>query len=185
MTKIAILAATESEISPVRAFFGDRFTYVATGIGIASTTIETLAAIDVEKPNLVLQIGIAGAIDRGLAIGQAVVVSRDYIADIGAWRGESGFERFATPTFEYPYVVDGFDSVTARTVSTACAPWIEDESQIETMEGAAFMAAAKLRGVRFMQMRVISNYVDEPRGQWSVDQSIAAIAAAISRLLKL
>lgn len=183
MTKIAILAATAAELEPVKARFGDKYIYSVTGIGVLETAISTLKTVAEHHPNLLLQVGIAGAVSREIELLQAVVVSRDYIADMGAWRGEAGFEKFDTTVIEYPYIVDGFDSVRARTVTTACANWIADDSQIETMEGAAFMAAAASQSVRFMQLRVISNYIDTPRKEWLVPQAIEAIPDAIAKLL--
>lgn len=184
MTKIVIITATNAEIEPIVSYFGDKFSYVVSGIGSLATAIATIRAIDEHKPNLVLQVGIAGAVDRSLNISQAVVVARDYVADLGAFRGAT-FEVFESTVVEYPYIVDGFESVTARTVNVACANFLGDDSQIETMEGAAFMLSAKSRGVRFMQMRTISNYVDEPRGEWRVKEAIDSLPLAVARLLNL
>lgn len=185
MTKITIIAATEAETAPIMSYFGDKLTYCVSGIGPVSSAIATMKAIAEHKPNLVLGVGIAGAVDRGLEIAQAVIVSRDYIADLGAIRSDGRFEKFDSPIVEYPYVVDGFSCVRARTVSVACAPFIDDDSQIETMEGASMMLTAKALGVRFMQMRTISNYVDDRRENWQIERAIQALPAAVARLLKI
>lgn len=185
MTKIAIIAATQTELAPVRAAFGDTYIYSVSGIGSTATAIATLSLIATHQPHLIVQVGIAGAISTDLAPLESVVVARDYQADLGAWRGDR-FEPFESAVVEYPYVVDGFRSVSARTVATACATWIDDDSEIETMEGAAFMiAASSYTGyrVRFMQMRVISNYVAQPRCEWMVAEAITAIPSALGRLL--
>ena len=182
MTKIALLAATEAEIAPLVSVFGDRFVYKTTGVGPSAAAIGTAELVAAERPNLVVNVGIAGAVDRSLELGEAVLVCRDYAADLGAWRGDR-FEPFAGEIIEWPYVVEGFRSVRARTVSTACAPWIADDSQIESMEGFGAMAAAKRLGVRTMQLRIISNYVDQPRAEWRVAEAIAALPAAVARLL--
>lgn len=184
MTKIIITTATELEMTPIMSYFGDKFIYNITGIGPVNCAISTIQAISEHHPNLILQVGIAGAVDCSLELCESVIVSSDYMADIGAWRG-SGFERFDTQLIDYPYIVDGFRSVAARTVSTACATWINDESAIESMEGAAFMQAAKAMGCRYMQMRTISNYVHQPRSEWRVAQAVAALPAAVERLLQM
>lgn len=187
MTKIAIIAATEAELAPVRGAFGDAYIYSVTGIGPAATAVATLSLISNHQPHLIVQVGIAGAISPHIALLEPVVVARDYQGDLGAWRGDGiGFVPFDSAVIEYPYVVDGFRSVRARTVTTACAPWIDDDSEIETMEGAAFMiAASSYTGyrVRFMQMRVISNYVTQPRHEWMVAEAIAELPSALGRLL--
>ncbi|MEG1371506.1 MAG: hypothetical protein RSD75_04100 [Mucinivorans sp.] len=184
MTKITIIAATDAEITPIMSYFGDKLTYLVSGIGPVASAIAVGRAMKDFAPNLVLGVGIAGAIDHSLAIGQAVIVARDYVADLGAFRGDK-FEKFDSPVVEYPYIVDGFQSVTARTVSSACAPFIDDQSQIETMEGAALMLAAKTIGVRFMQLRTISNYVDSPRSAWQIERAIELLPPAIAQLLKI
>lgn len=182
MTKIALIAATEAEIAPLVSVFGDRFAYKVTGIGPVAAAIGTAELIAQEKPNLVVNIGIAGAIDPSLALCQAVLVCRDYMADVGAWRAER-FEHFTTEIIEWPYVTEGFANVQARTVSGACAHYIVDESQIESMEGAAVMGMAKRLGVRVMQLRILSNYVGQPRAEWRISDAIAALPDALGRLL--
>lgn len=184
MTKITIIAATELEMTPIMSYFGDKFTYYVSGVGPVASAIATMKAIAEHKPNLVLGVGIAGAVDRELQIEEAVIVARDYIADLGAIRGDGHFEAFDSPRVEYPYIVDGFRSVRARTVSVACAPFIADDSQIETMEGASMMLTAKALGVRFMQLRTISNYVDDKREHWQIERAVQALPAAVARLLK-
>lgn len=182
MTKIALIAATEAEIAPIVSVFGDRFRYKVTGIGPVAAALGVAELIAEHHPNLVVNVGIAGAIDDRLTLGQAVLVCRDYVADVGAWRG-GRFERFETEVIEWPYVVEGFLGVRARTVSGACAPYIIDDSQIESMEGAAVMAGAKKAGVRVMQLRTLSNYIQQPRDQWQIKEAIAALPTAVGRLL--
>lgn len=182
MTKITIFAATELEIAPVVSYFGDRFAYCVTGVGSAATAVAVMQNLVQNKPNLALQVGIAGAIDHSLAIAGSVVVSRDYVADMGAFR-DGNFVQFESEVAEYPYVTDGFRNVTARTVNAACTPYIKDDAQIETMEGAAFMMAARTSGVRFMQIRTISNYIDTPRAEWQIERAVAALPPTVARLL--
>ncbi|MEG0656560.1 MAG: hypothetical protein RR465_06035 [Mucinivorans sp.] len=186
MTKITIIAATQAEIAPIVSCFGDKFDYIVSGIGSLSTAIAVMRAVRDFAPNLVLGVGVAGAIDRSLSLGQAVIVARDYVADLGAFRGQAHekFEHFESQVVEYPYVVDGFTSVSARTVNAACGLFVDDHSQIETMEGAALMLTAKALGVRFMQLRTISNYVDSPRVEWQIAHAIELLPSAVARLLK-
>lgn len=184
MTKITIFAATELEIAPVMSCFGDRFAYCVTGVGSAATAVSVMQNLAQNKPNLALQVGIAGAIDHSLTIAGAVVVSRDYVADLGAFR-DGNFVQFESEVTEYPYVTDGFRKVTARTVNAACTPYINDNAQIETMEGAAFMMAARANAVRFMQIRTISNYIDTPRAEWKTDLAVAALSGAVARLFNI
>lgn len=184
MTKITIFAATELEMAPLMSVFGDRFSYCTTGVGSTATTMAVMLNLAQSKPHLALGVGIAGAIDHSIAIGEAVIVNRDYVADLGAFR-DGNFVQFDSEVVQYPYVTDSFRSVSARTVNAACTPYIKDAAQIETMEGAAFMMAARASTARFMHLRTISNYIDTPRAEWQVERALAALPTAVARLLNI
>jgi nucleoside phosphorylase len=52
------------------------------------------------------------------------------------------------------------------------------------MEGFAVLRAAALAGVPALELRAISNAVDEPdRAQWRFDDAFAALRDAVARLL--
>ena len=52
------------------------------------------------------------------------------------------------------------------------------------MEGFAVLRAAALAGVPAVEVRVVSNAVDEPdRARWQLDEALAALADAVPRLL--
>jgi len=52
------------------------------------------------------------------------------------------------------------------------------------MEGFAVLRAAALAGVPAVEVRVVSNEVDElDRAQWQFEEALAALAEAVPRLL--
>jgi nucleoside phosphorylase len=52
------------------------------------------------------------------------------------------------------------------------------------MEGFGVLRAAALAGVPAVELRAISNVVDEPdRSKWRFDDAFAALAAAVARLV--
>jgi nucleoside phosphorylase len=52
------------------------------------------------------------------------------------------------------------------------------------MEGFAVLRAAELAGVPALEVRAVSNEIDEPdRGRWRFDDALAALATALPRLL--
>jgi futalosine hydrolase len=56
--------------------------------------------------------------------------------------------------------------------------------EVEAMEGFAVLRAAELAGVPGVEVRAVSNEVDEPdRGRWRFDDALAALEAALPRLL--
>jgi nucleoside phosphorylase len=55
---------------------------------------------------------------------------------------------------------------------------------VEAMEGFAVLRAAELAGVPALEVRAVSNEIDEPdRGRWRFDDALAALATALPRLL--
>src|SRR5919204_530406 len=55
---------------------------------------------------------------------------------------------------------------------------------VEAMEGFGVLRAAALAGVPAVEVRAISNAVDETdRGRWQFDDALAALADALPRLL--
>jgi len=186
MSRIVILAATENEIAGCRDIEG--LIPVVTGIGATNTAIATMSAVKGYWPALMIQIGIAGAYGRNLPLGEAVLVASDRQADLGAWRGDrfEAFENHA-PLIECPWIPDvrwKKPIVRAQSVNCAASPLVATElAEIETMEGAAFFAAAAECEVKFLQLRTISNYVDTPREVWEVERAIAALPGALRELL--
>jgi hypothetical protein len=56
--------------------------------------------------------------------------------------------------------------------------------EVEAMEGFAILRAASLAGVPAVEVRAVSNEVDDTdRAQWRFDDALAALAEAIPRLL--
>ena len=55
---------------------------------------------------------------------------------------------------------------------------------VEAMEGFAVLRAAALAGVPAVEVRAVSNEIDEPdRARWRFDDALAALEAAVPRLL--
>ena len=90
---IAILAATEREMQPVEKAIGERlhslrhhgFRFVVTGVGLMHSTHTMTRAFAAHRPDLAIQVGIAGAFDTKVhAPGSTVVVRAETLGDVGA-----------------------------------------------------------------------------------------------------
>jgi nucleoside phosphorylase len=58
------------------------------------------------------------------------------------------------------------------------------DCEVEAMEGFAVLWAARLVGVPAVEVRAVSNAIDEPdRERWRFDDALAALDAALPRLL--
>jgi hypothetical protein len=56
--------------------------------------------------------------------------------------------------------------------------------EVEAMEGFAVLRAAELGGVPAVEVRAVSNEIDEPdRARWRFDDALAELEAALPRLL--
>lgn len=184
-----IIAATEPEIRECRTT-AKECNFVVSGMGATNTAIATVAAIEMYRPKLIIQIGIAGALDRSIEIGEVLFVESDYQADLGAWRDEQ-FVHFDTPliTVHNPTTLRG---VRAQSVNAACTRGFGCSNnngylaQIESMEGAAFFqAASAYDSLQFVQIRSVSNYTDSIRSQWKIGQAISVLADTLNNLLHI
>lgn len=198
-TTVAILTATELEQKPLRELLGDSYArhelqwYVG-GMGAGATAAATLRIIRDQRPGLIIQAGIAGALPRKhLAVTDTVLVGSDYQADLGAWRPETGcFEPFGTlPEAEVivcPYAEplrEHLRVVAARSANSACSPLpLRGGEALESMEGAAFFEVCRAEKVSFLQVRSVSNRVGDPRAQWRIPEALDALSDGVRKLLE-
>ncbi len=180
MTQILFIAATQEETAAVKQALGNDTVVVQSGIGNVPTMINTLQAIRRYKPQMVVQVGTAGAVTKDLKVGEVVIVCEDSNSDLGAYRPKSGlFEPFEQELYLSDFVAEGYQRVSARTVTCACTPYQRDEKQIETMEGAGFMAMAACEGVAFAQIRTVSNYTDDNIEDWREAEALESLSEAL------
>ncbi len=131
---------------------------------------------------------LAGARPRsGLSKGDTVTVSREYAVDVGTLRGDrfvalpvdgndAGNNFYDNPTPLPPL----FRSVASDTVAVAGTPLrAGSPAEIENMEGAGFFAVCGALGVRFAELRCISNYVGEERSGWRVAEAVGRLAGEV------
>lgn len=183
--KIVVITATATEQTPLLGIAPCHHTieWVISGMGATNATRATLEALGRHSPDVIMQVGIAGAMPHStLSVGEVVQVSRDRQCDLGAWRGDH-FEPFDTPVTTPNLTIAGLRGVSSRSANTACLPPLytaEDIVEIESMEGAAFFdVCAAAEGVRFAQIRSISNRTDQPRHLWEIEKALRNLRGAL------
>ena len=199
------LAGTQSSWPAGRYAGGLDVTYLVAGVGPAHTATELTTALLTQRPDLLLNIGLAGALDPELQLGEVVQVAADSWGDLGVEERDGSFtSAHALGLVDgdaAPYADGGWldvsgvgafaKTVRGVTVSTVhgSAASIEafrerTEAQVETMEGAAACLVALRHGVDLVQLRAISNYV-EPRDRdaWVIEEALAALAEVTDGLL--
>ena len=175
---LLVVAATEKELRG----FGDAAT-LACGIGPVEAALATARALAEGRPDAVLHVGIAGA--RGIEPPALVLGSESVYCDV------------IDPAFTMPRVdrlaPDAELLAAARAalpdalvlpIATCAKVGGGAGYDVEAMEGFGVLRAAALAGVPAVELRAISNAVDEPdRSRWRFDDALDALAAAIKRLV--
>ena len=172
---ILVVAATERELAGA-----DGAAVLACGIGPVEAAVATARALAERRPSRLLHVGIAGA--RGVAAPQLVIGSEAVYEDAaggalvpGRARPDAALLAAARRALPDAHVLPiGTSARVGGT--TGCA--------IEAMEGFAVLRAAELAGVPAVEVRAVSNAIDEPdRSRWRFDDALAALRAALPRLL--
>lgn len=214
MPKKLLVAATSAEImdicgqiEPYKVIeINDNWSVLVTGVGIVPTVFHLAKALTSNHYDHVLNVGLAGAINRSLAIGQTVNVISEEFAFWGAEDHDnflSVFKSGLQSPNEFPFTneklipiksnfglppiqkVSGL-TVQAVTGSLKSVNSLHQNyhSDIETMEGAAVFYVANQLDVPAIQIRSISNYV-EPRNRvnWKIQEALNELTAVVKPLL--
>src|SRR3954465_14877169 len=90
--KVVIVSATEFEVSEIKKSIKSRFassetslsiSFLTTGIGILASGFAISKLLHEEKPQLVIQAGIAGSFDEEIALGDVIVARSEFLGDTG------------------------------------------------------------------------------------------------------
>ena len=164
---ILVVAATEAELAgPVEA---------------AAVTARALAE---RRPGAVLNVGLAGA--TGIDPPTLVIGSESTYCDISGDLAASfpRVERVEPAAHLLEAARAALPEALVRPIGTTAYVGRGVDCEVEAMEGFAVLRASALAGVPAVEVRAISNAVDEPdRGRWQFDDALAALAEAIPRLL--
>jgi len=178
-----------------------------TGVGMPLTAYALTKSLGASKPfDLVINAGIAGALDPELEIGQVVQVKSEQFADLGVEEADGSFTSMhgldLVPSDQYPFMggkltnPDADESflplVEAISVNKVhgYAPSIEAlkerfQADIESMEGAAFFYVCLMEQVKFLQIRSISNYVEtRNRENWNIPLAIQNLNKVLTEMLQ-
>jgi futalosine hydrolase len=171
---LLVVAATERELAPVE---GVRT--VACGIGPVEAAFATARAITEKRPSAVLHVGIAGA--RGLEPLTMVIGSEavywDAAGPLVPARVRPDEKLLAKLRASFPEAV-------SRPIGTSARVGGSHGVDVEAMEGFAVLRACELAGVPAVEVRIVSNEIDEPdRARWHFEQAFAVLAETTPRLV--
>lgn len=208
--KILIVAATIFEVAPLvellkkNAEKHNQFYFqmeekhiylLVTGVGGIATAFAMGRILSQDEPfDIAFNIGIAGAYNRNLAIGEVVNVQSEIFGDLGVEDAEANFmdlfdlelaeaeggiftdKKMLNPMTDFD-LLPSVDGITVNKVngSQVSIDKILQKytADVESMEGAAFFYACLQANIRFLEIRAISNYV-EPRNRdnWNLPLAI-------------
>jgi len=159
------------------------------GVGPVEAAARTAAAIAQERPKAVLHVGIAGA-RRAAAIAPGTLVigsSARYndlvlVSDLAPREVEADAVLLAAARRVLP---DALAMPIATSARVGGGVGGSLSCDVEAMEGFAVLRAAQLAGVPALELRAISNDVEETdRARWHFAAAFAAITAATPRVLE-
>ncbi len=203
--RVIISAATVAEWMPsflnINALYtGEsqrlKLQYHQSGIGmLAASFALTKLAIE-DKPDLIIQVGIAGTFDTTQPLGTVVVINEETIGDLGVeedgkWKDlfDLKLEKSSYHPFEKrklpnqwltKYNLLGLHEVSGITVNEISTNQERIQKlmkkynpTIESMEGAALHYVARETNIPFIQIRAISNYIGErDKSNWQMKLAI-------------
>ncbi len=179
---------------------------LVTGIGTTFTTFHLTDTLKENSYQLVFNVGIAGSLIRGLAIGEVVNVISEEFADLGIEKENEFLTLFETgfiDSNEFPFEqgilkatdfngllnikkVRGVTTNKSHGRDSSIAEIHQKFSaHIESMEGAAVFYVCGWMGIRCCQIRAISNYVDSKNSaSWNIPLALENLKNVVLDVLK-
>jgi len=172
---ILVVAATERELAGAEGA-----ATLVCGIGPVEAAAATAQALAVQVPAAVLHVGIAGA--RGIPAPALVIGSESIYED--AVEGGLVPGRVRPDADLLARAREALPDAHALPIGTSARVGGTSGCDVEAMEGFAVLRAAELAGIPAVEVRAVSNEIDEPdRARWRFDDALAALEAALPRLL--
>jgi futalosine hydrolase len=201
---LLLLSATDLEISETATWINNHTLglnalkpkLLIGGIGQLQTAYALQNRIGQERPGLVIQAGIGGALSKE-EIGQVYAIGSEQIADLGV-REKTGFTNifemglensdrfpFRDGKLDNPYrsllewtglpVLDG---VTVNGIMSSDVAGFQRNPRrvVESMEGAALHYVCLMEKIPFLQIRAISNMTgDRDKSRWKLKEALKSL----------
>jgi futalosine hydrolase len=182
---------------------------LTTGVGMIATAAWCSRVLTRQRYDLAINLGVCGSFNPAYPPGTVVNVVADSIPELGAeddqqfltiqqlgllGADEPPFAdgRLVNPNPDANAVIAGLPAVSGITVNTVhgneasiARVVARMAPDVETMEGAAFMYACLVSGVRCAQVRAVSNVVETRNRQaWKLPEAVKALADAGLRIIE-
>ena len=178
-SRILVVAATARELAP-----SEGWRTLVCGVGPVEAAMGTAAAIATERPAAILHVGIAGArAASGIDLATLIVGTISCYCDLGVGPEWAPSEITVDATL-IAAARRAIPSALERTIGTSARIGGTRDCEVEAMEGFAVLRAAACAGIPAIEVRAISNQIEESdRTRWRFDDAFAAIIAATPSLV--
>ena len=211
--KIIIISATDFEVATAKQKIKSpknvEIVFKTTGVGMLATAVFLSKIIYEEKPDFIIQAGIAGCFDSNISLGKTVLVEEEFLGDLGVienGKWNDVFDLKLIKPNEKPFKKKGlinshikqFGSLNLLFVKAVTVNQITTEPNhikqltkkynptIESMEGAALHYICNLYQIPYLQIRSISNYIGERnKSKWEIKKAIDNLTPALKEVVKL
>lgn len=209
--KIVITSATKFEVRPLKELVKSKdwqnIRFHDAGVGILQSTFSIQKMMWAEKPDFIIQVGIAGTFDLNCILGDVVLVEEEFLGSCGVEENGEWLDIFnlnlLQPNYA-PFQKTGLKNPFTEKYNLLQLPAIKAitideistnkeridklknkyECKIESMEGAALHYCGLQYQIPFLQIRGVSNYVGERNKQnWKIDEAINNACQKVFKLL--
>lgn len=178
---LLVVAATEPELRGVEPC--DAFTPLVCGVGPIDAAAAVARSIAEARPSAILHVGIAGsrraaAREPGHVVIGCGSIYCDAASTMITARAEADDGLVRTIQTLVP-------EATVETIGTSARVGGSSSCEVEAMEGFAVLRAANIAGVPAIEVRVISNEIEEEdRARWHFDIALARLAELVPTLIR-
>ena len=209
---VVITAATTGEWMPCFADIDKHYTegndkfkvrFHQSGVGMLATTFSLTKLVLEDKPDIIIQAGLAGCFDDNVELGKVFLIDTDIAADIGVeeegkWKDifNLKLEKSNYPPFKKKMLpnlhVENLNLLKMKTARGITVNEITTRKErirqlqkkynplTESMEGAALHYVCRSMKIPFLQMRVLSNYIGErDKTKWMLGGAIQNLNKAL------
>jgi futalosine hydrolase len=210
---VLLVSATEFEISEMTAWLNSRVVahndsnpeWLISGIGQLQTAFSLQRKIQVKRPALVIQAGIAGSFSADV-MEKVFAVQSEEIADLGVLES-TGFRNIFEMGLDQPdrfpfrkgklfnpyHALIEFtglpvsDGKTVNEIKSADFIFAQRNQPpfVESMEGAALHYVCLMENIPFIQIRAVSNQLGErDKSRWKLKESIGALHRSLVSMIQ-
>ena len=152
------------------------------GVGPVEAAAAVAARLAQAAPDAVLHVGVAGARRGGGIEVLDVVIGSDAVYEDLVTMRRLAPSSAAPDRGLVDAAIAALPSAHVLPIGTTGRVGGSDGCVVEAMEGFAVLRASELAGVPAVEVRVISNHVEDDRSAWRLEEALDVLARALAAL---